>query len=98
MTVNACGPSQDQIMKVAVLKDGVSNHEEALCPVLDLQVFVQENQFKHEFYEKPVACKFVIPHSSAHSRKMKMAVLVEEGLRRLKILPGGWIGMSFGWS
>ena len=52
--------------------------------VLDLQVYVEENQFKHEFYEKPVASKFVIPYSSAHSRKMKMAVLVEEGLRRLR--------------
>ena len=53
-------------------------------PVLDLQVYVEENQFKHEFYEKPVASKFVIPYSSAHSRKMKMGVLVEEGLRRLR--------------
>ena len=45
---------------------------------------MEENQFKHEFFEKPVSSKFVIPYSSAHSRKMKMAVLVEEGLRRLR--------------
>jgi hypothetical protein len=29
MTVNACGPGQDQIMKIVVLKDGVSSHDEA---------------------------------------------------------------------
>ena len=52
--------------------------------MLDLQVYVKNNQFVHEFYEKPVASKFVIPNSSAHSKSMKMAVLVEEGLRRLR--------------
>ena len=53
-------------------------------PILDLQVYVKENKFLHEFYEKPVTSKFVIPYLSAHSKKMKMAVLVEEGLRRLR--------------
>ena len=53
-------------------------------PILYLQVYVKENQFLHEFYEKPVTSKFVIPYLSAHSKKMKMAVLVEEGLRRLR--------------
>ena len=53
-------------------------------PVLDLQVSVKENQFQYEFFEKPVASKFVISYISAHSRKIKMAVLVEEGLRRLR--------------
>ena len=38
----------------------------------------------HEFFEKPVASKFVILFRSAHSKKMKMAVLVEEGLRRMR--------------
>jgi hypothetical protein len=40
--------------------------------------------YMHEFFEKPVASKFVIPFRSAHSKKMKMAVLVEEGLRRMR--------------
>ena len=53
-------------------------------PVLDLQVYIQDSLFTHEFFEKPVASKFVIPHNSAHSKNMKMAVLVEEGLRRLR--------------
>ena len=46
-------------------------------PFLDLQVYIQDNMFMHEFYEKPVASKFVFPIRSAHSKKMKMAVLVE---------------------
>ena len=52
-------------------------------PVLDLQVYFENKQFLHEIYEKPIASKFVIPSRSAHSKAMKMAVLVEEGLRRL---------------
>ena len=54
-------------------------------PVLDLQIYVGEDRLvKHEFYEKPCANKFVIPAQSAHSKKMRMSVLVEEGLRRLR--------------
>ena len=52
-------------------------------PVLNLQVSVKENQFVHEFFEKPVASKFVNLYNSAHSRTMNMAVIVE-GLRRLR--------------
>ncbi len=48
------------------------------------EVAVKDNQLTHEHYEKPCAAKMVIPFSSAHSRKMKMAVLVEEGVRRLR--------------
>ena len=40
---------------------------------------------KHVFYEKPCANKFVIPEQSAHSKKMKMSILVEEGRRRVRI-------------
>lgn len=31
-----------------------------------------------------MACKFVIPYQSAHSKKMKLSVMVEEGVRRLR--------------
>ena len=64
--------------------DYPSNYPNGKVPVLDLQVNIQNNKFTHEFYEKPCASKMVIPHKSAHSRKMKMSVLVEEGLRRLR--------------
>ena len=45
-------------------------------PILDLQVYVKENQFLHELYDNLVTSKFVIPYLSAHSKKMKMAVLL----------------------
>ena len=72
--------------------DFPSKNDDNLVPVLDLKVAVKENQLVHEFYEKPCAAKMVIPMKSAHSRRMKMAVLVEEGNRRLRnhLLPAGW--------
>ena len=48
-------------------------------PVLDLQVYVENNQFVHEFYEKPVASNYLIPNSSAHSKSMKMQFLWKKG-------------------
>ena len=65
--------------------DCPSNHQSGKVPVLDLQLYVEEDGLvKHEFYEKPCANKFVIPAQSAHSKKMRMSLLVEEGLRRLR--------------
>ena len=55
-----------------------------MVPILDLKVYIENDQIIHEYFEKPVACKVTIPHSSAHSTKMKMAVLVEEGMRRMR--------------
>ena len=61
------------------------SHEEDKVPVLDLQLFVgDEGTILHEFYEKPVTCPFVIPEKSANSKRMKVAVMVEEGVRRLR--------------
>ena len=60
--------------------DSPSKHEVGKVAVLDLQIFVNEDGIVlHEFYEKPVACKSVIPYKSAHSLRMKRAVMVEEG-------------------
>ena len=64
--------------------DCPSSNDSGKVPVLDLNVYIRGDQIVHEFYEKPCASKMVIPYSSAHSKKMKMAVLVEEGLRRLR--------------
>ena len=64
--------------------DYPTNNDSEKVPVLDLNVYVKGDQVVHEFYEKPCASKMVIPYKSAHSKKMKMAVLVEEGLRRLR--------------
>ena len=40
--------------------------------------------YYHHLFEKPCASKFVIPEALAHSKKMKMSVLVEEGVRRMR--------------
>ena len=65
--------------------DCPSSQGEGKVPVLDLKLYVSDQgKIMHEFYEKPVACKLVIPEESAHSWRMKVAVMVEEGLRRLR--------------
>ena len=59
--------------------------EEKKVPVLDLKLYIgDQGTILHEFYEKPVSCKLVIPANSAHSKRMKVAVMVEEGVRRLR--------------
>lgn len=56
-----------------------------MCPVLDLQVYIdKDDKIKYQFFSKPSASKFVIPNKSAHSKQMKMSVLVEEGVRRMR--------------
>ena len=62
--------------------DVPSLNENGKLPVLDLNLRVVNDQFEHEFFEKPCTSETVIPYTSAHSRKMKMSVLVEEGVRQ----------------
>ena len=64
--------------------DVPSLNENGRLPVLDLNLRVANNKFEHEFFQKPCTSEIVIPYTSAHSRKMKMSVLVEEGVRRLR--------------
>ena len=42
------------------------------------------NAIRYEFYEKPCASGLVIPANSAHSKQMKLSVMVEEGMRMLR--------------
>ena len=64
--------------------DVPSLNENGRLPVLDLNVEVVDGKIKHGFFQKPCTSEIVIPFNSAHSRKMKMSVLVEEGVRRLR--------------
>ena len=64
--------------------DVPSLNENGRLPVLDLNVEVVDGEIKHGFFQKPCTSEIVIPFNSAHSRKMKMSVLVEEGVRRLR--------------
>ena len=64
--------------------DVPSFHLDGRLPVPDLKLEVKNGQFEHCFYEKPCASEVVIPYTSAHSRNMKLSVMVEEGVRRLR--------------
>ena len=64
--------------------DVPSLNENGRLPVLDLNVEVVGGKIEHGFFQKPCTSEIVIPFNSAHSRKMKMSVLVEEGVRRLR--------------
>ena len=52
-------------------------------PLLDIKIWSENNKIRFAYYEKPMNSKFTIPVQSAHSWKMKMAVLHREGVRRL---------------
>ena len=65
--------------------DTPSSHEEEMCPILDLQVAIGvDGLICCKFFSKPCANKIFIPDKSADSKQIKMTVLVEEGLRRLR--------------
>ena len=84
-TMNLLKNIANDIMQcVQFTVDCPSLNQDGRVPILDLGVSVENGQVVHDFYEKPCSSKFVIPHTSAHSKKMKMAVLVEEGVRRLR--------------
>ena len=63
--------------------DFPSNNTERNMPLLYLKIWIENNTVRFSYYEKPMNSKFTIPVQSAHSWKMKMAVLHREGVRRL---------------
>ena len=87
-------------------EDVPANHESKKIPVLDLQVWREEeypekNSFQSdlegeageaglktklmwEFYEKPMASKFVIMENSALPQRMKITTLSQEIIRRMR--------------
>jgi hypothetical protein len=69
---------------VKMVEDYPSNHPTGRLPILDLEVWVEDGTVNHQFYKKPVASKFVVSAQSAFPAAKKRAVLVEEGVRRLR--------------
>jgi hypothetical protein len=65
-------------------EDFPSKNANARIPVLDLEVWIDNNQVKHTFYRKPMANKEVINNKSALENRVKLNILVEEGLRRMR--------------
>ena len=65
--------------------DVPSNHDQNKLPVLDLNVYLDQNDFVyHEFYEKSTKNNLVTLASSALSLKTKRTVFTQEALRRLR--------------
>ena len=61
--------------------DHPANYEEMKVPILDIKVWVENNQVLHEYYSKPVASKAVIDAQSAMPLKDKRTVLTQDLLR-----------------
>ena len=71
-TMNLLKNIADDIMQcVQFTVDFPSLNQDGRVPILDLGVSVENGQLVHDFYEKPCSSKFVILHTSAHSKKMK---------------------------
>ena len=68
---------------IKTTSDYPSNNNDKKMPLLDLKIWSEDNKIRFSYYEKPMNSKFTIPVQSAHSWKMKMAVLHREGVRRL---------------
>ena len=47
-------------------------------------MYINDGSVNYFFYEKPCTAKVVIPKVLAHSKRMRMSVLVEEGVRRMR--------------
>ena len=61
-----------------------SNHEEHKVPMLDLKVWLNEEQhIFYQFYEKPTKSRLVISKDSAMPIKKKIDSLSQEIFRRL---------------
>ena len=63
--------------------DCPSQNEDKKMPLLDMKIWTDENKVRFTYYEKPMSSKFTIPVQSAHSWRMKMAVLHREAVRRM---------------
>ena len=52
-------------------------------PVLDLEVWIHDNQIKHSFYQKEVSSEFTTLYGSAISETTKLNTVFMEAYRRI---------------
>ena len=69
---------------IIMVEDFPKNHPTGRLPILDLEVWIEENHIRHQFYRKPMASRKLIQARSAFSTGKKQAILLEDGLRRLR--------------
>ena len=53
-------------------------------PILDLEVWIEEERIMHQFFKKPMASRKLVSADSAFSTSKKRSILMEEGMRRLR--------------
>ena len=59
------------------------SNDNGKMPVLDLEVWVQDNKIRHNFFKKAVSSEFTIMSRSKISDSMKLNTLFMECYRRL---------------
>ena len=57
--------------------------------MLDLSLWVEDNNVRNSFYAKPMASPYAIKYASALSLKTKKSSFLQEGLRRLRNMGPG---------
>ena len=67
---------------ITLKSDFPSTNTDNMMPLLDLKLWVEEDQIMFCFYSKEMSSKFFIPFRSAHSKSMKRSMLANEGLKR----------------
>ena len=69
---------------VVMEEDVPSNHPNRKLPILDMEMWWQDNTLMYQHYTKPMASRAVIMARSAFPTSTKRNILVEEGMRRLR--------------
>ena len=64
--------------------DVPSLNESGLLPVLDLGLYIVNNQVIHRFYKKPMSSPFQIHYRSAIANRTKRETLLQEGIQILR--------------
>ena len=65
-------------------EDYPTNHPSGRLAILDLEVWIENRRIHHQFYKKPMASRKLVQAKSAFSTSKKRAILMEEGMRRLR--------------
>ena len=80
--LQAVANSLDKDIQMTI--DTPSSNGEGRLPVLDLELWIEQDQIKHTFYQKPMSSPYQIHFRSALARKSKRETLLQEGIRRLR--------------
>ena len=69
--------------------DFPSNNAGGKLPILDMEVWVEDNQIMFWFYQKPMASRALVSPRSAITTRETKNILLEEGSRRLRCCSPG---------